>query len=78
MLKRVGASNADAIGIEIVGMSHGNPGKEIYESVTDAQNFSLKWLMKELVDTFGVSMQEIYRHPQIGRKNETEASTAKW
>jgi hypothetical protein len=34
--------------------------------------------MRELVDTFGVSMQEIYRHPQIGRKNETEANTAKW
>lgn len=71
-------SNADSIGIEIVGASTGLPGKEIYEPVNPAQNASLRWLVKELAETLGVSMQEIYRHPEIGRKNTTEASTARW
>ncbi|WP_256703209.1 hypothetical protein [Burkholderia ubonensis] len=52
--------------------------QEVYEAVTDQQNASLKWLVAELVDTFKVSTHEIYRHPEIGRKNLTEASTAKW
>jgi hypothetical protein len=51
---------------------------KVYEAVTDRQNTSLKWLIKELTETLGVSMQEVYRHPQVGRKNETEASSAKW
>ena len=52
--------------------------EEIYEQVNAAQNASLQWLVKELTETLNVSMQEIYRHPEIGRKNLTEASTAKW
>ena len=71
-------SNADSIGIEIVGDAIGPKNKEIFEPVTDMQNSSLQWLIKELTQTLGVSMQEIYRHPRVGRKNETEASTAKW
>ncbi|MBK4724063.1 N-acetylmuramoyl-L-alanine amidase [Pantoea agglomerans] len=77
-------SNADSIGIEIVGKSskvkNEKTGKmeSIYEPVNDQQNDSLKWLIKELVSTLNVSMSEIYRHPEIGRKTATEASTAKW
>ena len=71
-------SNADAIGIELVGIAKGPQGAEVYEQVTDQQNASLKWLVKELSETLNVSMQEVYRHPQVGRKNETETSTAKW
>jgi N-acetyl-anhydromuramyl-L-alanine amidase AmpD len=71
-------ANHDAIGIELVGMAVGPIGKEVYESVTDAQNSSLKWLVSELTETFGVTMREVYRHPEVSYKNKTEASTAKW
>lgn len=74
--------NIDSVGIEIVGMSYrkGTDRKDepVYESVNDRQNESLKWLIAELADTVNVPMTEIYRHPEIGRKNVTEASTAKW
>lgn len=70
--------NEDSIGIEIVSAAPGDKGNEIFDPVTEAQNDSLRGLVKELADTFGVSMQEVYRHPEIGRKNLTEASTAKW
>jgi hypothetical protein len=69
-------SNADAIGIELVGEAPGERGKEIFAAVTDRQNQSLGWIIRELVDAFGVSMQEIYRRPDIA--HVTEAKTAKW
>nr|WP_269764782.1 hypothetical protein [Burkholderia ubonensis] len=50
----------------------------IYEVVNDEQGESLKWLVKELCETLGVSFSEIYRHPEVSYKRETEASTAKW
>lgn len=77
-------SNIDSIGIEIVGESKRMKNKitgklePVYESVNEQQNDSLKWLIKELTETLSVSMSEIYRHPEIGRKNPSEASTAKW
>lgn len=71
-------SNADSVGIECVGEWAGDRGKEKYVPLTDAQNESLKWLVKELAGALGVSMTEVYRHPEIGRKNETEARSAKW
>lgn len=70
--------NADSIGIEIVGKAEKINGKDVYESVNERQNESLKWLVTELSETLGVTLSDIYRHPDIGRKNETEASTAKW
>ena len=72
--------NMDSIGIEIVGISQKTPGQKekVYEPVNDQQNASLKWLVRELSETLSVSMSEIYRHPEIARKNATEASTAKW
>lgn len=76
-------NNTDSIGIEIVGKAKGvyidnNKKVDIYEVVNELQNNSLKWLLYELTDTLKVPMSEIYRHPDIGRKNPTEASTAKW
>ena len=72
-------SNTDSIGIEIVGMPISGEGENaIYETVTEAQNSSLKWLIKELVETLGVAMNEIYRHPQVSYKVKSEAGTAKW
>ena len=73
-------NNTDSIGIEIVGRSTPvqGGGNDIYEPVNNAQNSSLKWLVKELADTLGVTLQDVYRHPEIGRKMPAEASTAKW
>ncbi|NKG32358.1 N-acetylmuramoyl-L-alanine amidase [Erwinia rhapontici] len=71
-------NNTDSIGIEIVGKALGPKDKAVYETVTDKQNESLKWLIAELTSKFNVPMTEIYRHPDVGRKNETEASTAIW
>lgn len=73
-------SNSDAIGIELVGMYYPDEktAEPIYESVTPEQNSSLKWLVRELSETLNVEMREVYRHPEVGRKNATEASTARW
>ncbi|MGU7782424.1 peptidoglycan recognition protein family protein [Burkholderia sp. PU8-34] len=73
-------SNSDSIGIELVGMYYSDKktGDLVYENVTDQQNSSLKWLIRELSETLNVQMSEIYRHPEVGRKNATEASTARW
>lgn len=73
-------NNTDSIGIEIVGLAVKVKGKPdpVYETVNDKQNESLKWLVAELTSKFNVPMTEIHRHPDIGRKNITEASTAKW
>ncbi|WP_232439787.1 N-acetylmuramoyl-L-alanine amidase [Burkholderia ubonensis] len=68
--------NVDSIGIEIVGRM--DRKTNIYEVVNDEQSESLKWLVKELCETLGVSFSEIYRHPEVSYKRETEASTAKW
>ncbi|EXU76908.1 peptidoglycan recognition protein family protein [Erwinia mallotivora] len=70
--------NADSIGIEIVGKARRINNEDIYEPVNDRQNESLKWLVKELSETLRVSLNEVYRHPDVGRKNLTEASTATW
>lgn len=73
-------ANTDSIGIEIVGMAYKVDGhkEDVYEEVNDKQNSSLKWLVAELMETLSVSRAEIYRHPEIARKNPTEASTAIW
>ncbi|WP_421504512.1 hypothetical protein [Erwinia rhapontici] len=62
----------------MVGLAIGPDNKEVFEAVTDEQNQSLKWLVSELTRQFQVPMTEVHRHPDIGRKNTTEASTAKW
>ena len=76
-------SNQDSIGIELVGeaLPRGNSvpdQKRTYEPVTSTQNTSLQWLITELVFTLKVPMTEIFRHPDVSRKNPSEASTAKW
>lgn len=67
-------ANVDSIGIEIVGKAV----KDVYETVNEAQNASLVWLVAELSSTLKVPMTEVFRHPTVSRKNPTEASTAKW
>lgn len=77
-------ANTDSIGIELVGAAFKKDPSDkksqnyIYEPVTEQQNASLKWLISELKDTLGIRTNEIFRHPDIARKTETEASTAKW
>ena len=75
-------SNEDSIGIELVGqalpLSEPKPDKRTYESVTQLQNDSLAWLVRALSTTLRVPMTEVFRHPQLSRKNATEAATAKW
>jgi len=84
-------SNADSIGIEVVGMAFGtdnngkklaNQGaipddKKVFEPMTDAQKASLEWLLKELSSTLNVPMHEVYMHPEVSWKNPTEALSAK-
>jgi len=71
--------NSDSIGIELVGKVIAEMGNNlIYEQVTEQQNDSLRWLVGELVDTLDVSIHEIYRHPDVSYKVETEAKTARW
>ncbi len=77
-------ANTDSIGIELVGASFKkgpsdkHPDDLIYETVTEQQNASLKWLISELKDTLGIRTNELFRHPDIARKTESKASTAKW
>ena len=69
-------SNKDAIGIEIVGKFLLPPGR--YEAVTSTQNASLKWLITEISLALGVPMAEVFRHPDVSYKQESEAETAQW
>jgi N-acetylmuramoyl-L-alanine amidase len=73
-------SNDDALGIELVGAAipAAAGGEPTYETVTAAQNDALKWLVGELTKNLGVPMTEIFRHPDVSRKNPSEASTAQW
>jgi hypothetical protein len=67
--------NTDSVGIELVG----KPDKDgVYEKVMEAQNASLAWIVAELRKQFNVPLTEVFRHPQVSRKNETEAQSAKW
>ncbi|MGO4277709.1 MULTISPECIES: peptidoglycan recognition protein family protein [Cupriavidus] len=68
--------NTDSVGIELVGAYIEK--NEVYESVTPSQNDAVRWLVAELSATLKVAMGDVYRHPQLSRKTESEASSAKW
>jgi N-acetyl-anhydromuramyl-L-alanine amidase AmpD len=68
-------ANVDAIGIELVGKPD---AKGNYELPTSEQNQSLTWVIGEITQTFGISMTEIFRHPDVSRKTPTEAQGARW
>lgn len=67
--------NSDSVGIEIVGKYLDD---EKYEQVTAPQNTSLQWLISELYDHYGLDNNDIFRHPDVSYKMESEASTAVW
>ena len=77
-------ANVDSVGIELVGGVIGDAadqpkGKDLpYEPATEAQNLSLKWLVDELRQNLGVPLTEIFRHPDVSRKNPHEAESARW
>lgn len=68
-------SNDDSVGIELVGKVLANG---IYDAVTVAQNASLRWLISEIQTALTVPVTEVFRHPEVSRKNPTEAQSAKW
>lgn len=73
--------NKDSIGIELVGkaLPEGVPDdQKIYETVTDEQNGSLRWLVQQLKAEYGFLASEIFKHSEVSYKNETEAKTARW
>lgn len=72
-------ANFDSLGIEIVGKPVSGEGENaVYETVNDAQNSALKWLIAELSETLEISMTEVFRHPEVSYKVKTEAGTAQW
>lgn len=75
-------ANIDSIGIEIVGQalprSEPNQAKRVYEQLSSQQSTSLKWLVRELAALLNISPSEIFRHPEISYKNNTEAESAAW
>jgi N-acetyl-anhydromuramyl-L-alanine amidase AmpD len=68
-------SNDDSLGIELVGKVLANG---VYDAVTADQNTSLRWLVSEIQTTLGVAVTEVFRHPEVSRKNPSEAQSAKW
>lgn len=68
-------ANVDAVGIELVGVPD---AKGVYESVSSEQDTSLKWLVDTLLNAFRVSSSEVFRHPTVSYKTESEAASARW
>jgi N-acetyl-anhydromuramyl-L-alanine amidase AmpD len=50
----------------------------VYEPVNGQQQLALQYLIDELTSTLHIPKSEIHRHPEVSRKNPTEASTATW
>ena len=74
-------TNAEAIGIEIVGKFLGGTDSfatNSYEPLTSQEQQSLDWLLKELLPAFHLTRADVYRHPQVSRKMLGEAASAKF
>ncbi|NVM87680.1 hypothetical protein FHT32_001319 [Variovorax sp. SG517] len=50
----------------------------IFPTPTAAQNQSLSWLVRVLQDSIQVESSEVFHHPEVSRKNPTEAQGANW
>jgi N-acetyl-anhydromuramyl-L-alanine amidase AmpD len=50
----------------------------IYDAPTAAQNQALSWLVSALEDSMRIAPSEVFRHPVVSRKNDTEAEGANW
>ncbi|MGH7454699.1 MAG: N-acetylmuramoyl-L-alanine amidase, partial [bacterium] len=51
--------NQDSIGIELIGKFDKNKGE--FESVTPAQNASLQWLIKALLEVMNLKTIDVFR-----------------
>ena len=71
-------ANKDAIGIEVVGATVGESLNPPFEPLTARQQKSLKWLVAELRQNFGIPLTEVFRHPDVSRKDPHEAESARW
>lgn len=65
-------NNSDSIGIELVG--NYNPTTSAFEAVATAQQTSLTWLITELTKLLGITLTDIYRHPEISYKDPGDLS----
>ncbi|WCM89284.1 peptidoglycan recognition protein family protein [Acidovorax sp. NCPPB 3576] len=63
-------SNLDSLGIEVVGASKDDQ----YASPTAAQNAASVWLIDALMQHLNLKRTAVYRHPEVSRKLESEAS----
>jgi len=71
--------NADAIGIENVSRAlRRAAGGLAFEPLSAAQVESTRWLVDELAQTLGVPLTEVYRHPEVSWKLESEGASAQW
>ena len=52
--------------------------KGVFETVTPAQNASLRRLVQEIQSTLSVPESEVYPHSRVSAKNRTEGTTADW
>lgn len=50
----------------------------VYEGLTGAQQSSLTWLLDALRASLKIPAAEVFRHPDVSRKNPTEAASARW
>lgn len=50
----------------------------VYPTPTEAQNRALTWLVEALQDSMQLSPSEVFKHPEVSRKNLSEAEGANW
>ena len=58
--------------------SSANLVKGTYEDPTTEQANSVKWLAAELLTLYCLTTTDIYRHPEVSYKEESEAQNVKW
>lgn len=68
--------NEDSIGIELV--ANYDPGTSTFEAVTATQQAALTWLITTLTTELGITLTDVYRHPEVSYKAPGEAATATW
>lgn len=68
--------NPDAIGIEAVGLAPGKP--PVYENPTVQQNAFIHWFVPELLAALHLTNSDVYRHPMLSAKTESEAAGITW
>lgn len=68
--------NSDSLGTEIVGAY--SKSKKKYESISNEQNVSLKWLIEQLYSYYTLSKVDVFRHPEVSYKQASEGKSAVW